>query len=172
MRRWKKCCQRGWRIPRRWHPAGHNNRLLLLPSAYSFLPSALLLHARTLNWISRVLPRRQSTKQSRRVIYSFGFEFEHRPGARMFVWSSTVSSNQLVARQIRDMIQDRAGGHRNRSLDMFLLVCRVSTRVDDEYIIRKPKFVELVDANSPRIVGRTACGRGLLCRSLREKRFV
>ena len=49
--------------------------------------------------ITRALPSCQSTEQCRCVIVSFGFEFEHRPGARMFGWSSTVSRDQLAFRQ-------------------------------------------------------------------------
>ena len=83
-----------------WTAPGLMSVLRLLPTTYCLLPIAfrLLLHGRPLNWISRALPRCQSTQQSRRVIDSFGFEFEHRPGTRVFVRSSTVSSNQLVAR--------------------------------------------------------------------------
>jgi hypothetical protein len=37
-----------------------------------------------------LLPCTQSTQESRRIVVTFCFEFEHRPGARMFVRSSTV----------------------------------------------------------------------------------
>jgi hypothetical protein len=68
-------------------------------TAFCLLPTAFCLlacHDRK----SRSLPRAQATEQCRRVIDSFGFEFEHRPGARMFGRSSTVSHDHLVARQL------------------------------------------------------------------------
>src|SRR2546423_10981887 len=70
------------------------------------------------------------------------------------------------------MIQHCAGGHRNRSLDMFLLVCRVSTRIDDEYIVREPKFVEFIDTNSPRVIGGGGLWRGGGRPPVREKGLV
>ena len=69
-----------------------------------------------LAWFDRIagrLPGVQTTKQRRRVIDSFGFEFEHRPGARMFVRSSTVRGDHFAFGQLVQFGRQRAGGNGN-----------------------------------------------------------
>lgn len=57
------------------------------------------------------LPRIQTAEQCRSVIDALSFEFEHRPGARMFVRSSTVGRDQLALRQLIELRCQRAGGN-------------------------------------------------------------
>ena len=107
---------------------------LMCPSRFALraLPSLpLLLHRGPFDRIACCLPCIQTAEQCRRVIKSFCFEFEHRPGARMFGRSSAVSRNHLVAGQIRELGCERPCRHRDCPFDVFIFESRFRARIDD-----------------------------------------
>jgi hypothetical protein len=74
--------------------------LLLTAPCLLFTAHCSLLDACTFDRITGSLPGCQTTQQRCRIIDSFGFEFDHRTGARMFVWSSTVGHDHFVLWQL------------------------------------------------------------------------
>src|SRR5436190_22865129 len=89
----------------------------------------------------------------------------------MFVLSSTVGCDQLVARQIAEMSEDRAAWHRDRSLDVLCFVRGLRARIDDQHVALLPQLVQLVGSDPARVVSRRARGWG--CRSvLRQQSLI
>src|SRR5215831_10258429 len=74
----------------------------------------------------------------------------------MFGRSSTVCSDQLVLGQLTQVVQDRAGGHGNRTLYVLLLVSRFRSRVDYQDVVLFPKLMQLFDGNATGVIGGLA----------------
>ncbi len=137
------------------------------------LHSAFLLR-RSFDWIARGLPGIQSAQQRRRVIETFLFECEHRTGARVFLRSSTVSDDHLVAWQLFEFRRDLARGNRNGARDVAGLVIGFAASINDQHVLLVPELMQVFGGNSPRFVGWVLRLRALhrRARSLWEDGFL
>jgi hypothetical protein len=75
--------------------------------------------------ITGALPCCQTTQQRCRIINTFAFEFDHRTGARVFVWSSAVGDDHLALWQLLEVRQYGSGRHQDRPFDVLVLICRL-----------------------------------------------
>jgi hypothetical protein len=82
--------------------------------------------------LSFFLPTLKPAQQSCRVFDSLALECDHRTGGRMFVVSRTVSDNELVTRQLLQVIGDVSSGDHVSAGDVPDVVGVLSTHVDDE----------------------------------------
>ena len=87
---------------------------------------------------SCILPGGKTTKKRSCVFDPLRFQLDHRTGGRMFAWSRAIGNDQLVSRQLIDVIDDFRFGNQLGPPDVPGVVgCLVAHINNDSLILRQ-----------------------------------